>query len=133
MSIASIAAAAGSQGLARTPAPSEARLFRGSLSHSEWTFRGKRNRIFLLVSGAGRLQLGKREVALVGPAIVWAPAGEPGLIRFEAGVEGASLAVPDIALGSAMPTGAVFATPKTLVRIVGVSDATTAPAPMNTV
>jgi len=93
----------------RPPAPIEARLFRGALSHSEWTFRGTRNRIFLIASGAGHVRLGRLEVPLSGPAIVWAPAGETGSILFEAGSEGASLAAPDVTLGSAMPTGAVFA------------------------
>jgi len=94
---------------ARPPAPIEARLFRGALGTSEWTFRGKRNRIFLIASGAGHVKLGKRDVPLSGPAIIWAPAGETGSILFEAGSEGAALAVPDVTLGSAMPTGAVFA------------------------
>ncbi|MBW6422224.1 AraC family transcriptional regulator [Rhizobium sp. XQZ8] len=91
------------------PAPTEARLFRGALGASEWTFRGKRNRIFLIASGSGHIRLGRREVPLSGPAIIWAPAGETGSILFEAGSEGAALAVPDVTLGSAMPTGAVFA------------------------
>lgn len=91
------------------PASIEARLFHGALSHSEWTFRGTRNRIFLIGSGAAHIRLGRREVPLAGPAIVWAPAGEKGSILFDAGAEGASLAVPDVTLGSAMPTGAVFA------------------------
>lgn len=94
---------------ARPPAPIEARLFRGALGASEWTFRGKRNRIFLIASGSGHIRLGRREVPLSGPAIIWAPAGETGSILFEAGSEGAALAVPDVTLGSAMPTGAVFA------------------------
>jgi len=94
---------------ARPPAPIEARLFRGALGASEWTFRGKRNRIFLMASGSGHIRLGRREVPLSGPAIIWAPAGETGSILFEAGSEGAALAVPDVTLGSAMPTGAVFA------------------------
>ena len=35
--------------------PTEARLFRGALSPSGWTFRGGRNRVILLVSGTGRM------------------------------------------------------------------------------
>ncbi len=62
-----------------------------------------------MASGSGHIRLGRREVPLSGPAIIWAPAGETGSILFEAGSEGAALAVPDVTLGSAMPTGAVFA------------------------
>ncbi|WP_083223609.1 MULTISPECIES: helix-turn-helix domain-containing protein [unclassified Ensifer] len=96
-------------GSARPPGPTEARFFRAALSPSEWTFRGTRNRIFLLLSGGGHIRLGRYDVPLQGPAIVWAPAGETGAVIFDAGAEGASLAIPDVVLGSAMPMGAVFA------------------------
>ncbi|TDK32173.1 helix-turn-helix domain-containing protein [Rhizobium deserti] len=94
---------------ARLSPQMEARLFRGSLSASEWTFRGHRNRIFLLSSGSGHVRLGRRETELTGPAMIWSPTGEAGSVIFDAGSEGAALAVPDETLGSAMPTGAVFA------------------------
>jgi len=93
----------------RTLEPTEVRLFRGSLAHSEWTFRGSRNRIFLIVSGTSQIRLGARCVSLTGPAIVWIPSGETGSLVLDAGSEGAAMAVPDTTLGSAMPTGAVFA------------------------
>lgn len=89
--------------------PVEARLFQGALSRSEWTFRGTRNRIFIMLSGSGQIRLGNRELPLSAPSLVWAPAGETGAITFDAGAEGAALAVPDVLLGSSMPTGAVFA------------------------
>lgn len=92
-----------------TEGPTEARLFRGALSPSGWTFRGGRNRVILLVSGTGRMQLGGAETSLTAPAIVWAPAGEKGSVLLDAGAEGAALAVPELALGSAMPAGALFA------------------------
>ncbi|CAN7748987.1 helix-turn-helix domain-containing protein [Rhizobium sp. LjRoot258] len=97
------------QPLPRAPEAVEARIFHGALAHSAWTLRGTRNRAFVLVSGSGQIRLGAHEVPINGPAIVWAPSGETGLITFDAGTEGASLAVPDIVLGSAMPSGAVFA------------------------
>lgn len=90
------------------PATIEAQLFHGSLLRAEWTFRGHRNRVFLMPSGSGRLRLGMHDVPLSAPALVWIPAGETGSIVFDAGAEGGSLAIPDILLGSAMPTGAVF-------------------------
>jgi AraC family transcriptional activator of pobA len=87
----------------------EARLFQGALSRSEWTFRGTRNRVFIILSGSGQIRLGPRELPLTAPSLVWAPAGETGSIILDAGAEGAALAVPDVLLGSSMPTGAVFA------------------------
>ncbi len=95
--------------LPRVPKAVEARIFHGALAHSAWTFRGTRNRTFILVSGNGHIRLGSHEVPVSGPAIVWAPSGETGSITFDAGTEGAALAVPDVILGSAMPSGAVFA------------------------
>ncbi|WP_142592699.1 helix-turn-helix domain-containing protein [Pseudorhizobium endolithicum] len=90
------------------PGPVEAQLFHGGLSRTEWTFRGRRSRIFVIQSGGGFLKFGERQVELAGPALVWTPAGEKGAIIFDAGVEGGALAVPDVVLGSAMPAGAVF-------------------------
>lgn len=87
----------------------EARIFLGALAQSAWTFRGTRNRAFVLVCGSGHIRLGSHEVPINGPAIIWAPSGETGTIVFDAGSEGAVLAVPDVILGSAMPSGAVFA------------------------
>lgn len=93
----------------RSPNPLvEAHLFAGSLLRSEWTFRGTRNRIFVLLSGSGQVRLGRHCVAVEGPALVFAPAGETGAVQFEAGAEGAALAIPDIVLASAMPSGALF-------------------------
>lgn len=91
------------------PQVTDARLFSGSLSDAEWIFRGTDNRIFLLCSGGGRLRLGGHDLPIAAPSIVWAPTGETGSVLFEAGAEGAALAVPDVVLGSAMPTGAIFA------------------------
>ncbi|WP_029617756.1 helix-turn-helix domain-containing protein, partial [Pseudorhizobium marinum] len=86
----------------------EARILQGGLQRVEWTFSGRRNRIFLLGSGSGLLRLRDREAPLLGPLLVWVPAGEAGSIGFDAGSEGGWLAIPDVFLGSAMPSGAVF-------------------------
>lgn len=88
--------------------PVEARLFLGSLLRTEWTFRGGRNRIFVLVSGSGSIRLGQHEVRLDGPAIVFLPAGETGAIVFDAGAEGGAVSAQDSLLASAMPSGALF-------------------------
>jgi AraC family transcriptional activator of pobA len=97
------------------PLPLEARSFDGALAHSEWTFQGKRNRIFLLVSGSGRLSLDRQPMPFAGPGIVWLPSGLSGSVYFEAGATGASLAIPETALGAAMPSGATFVQVKDMV------------------
>lgn len=99
----------GSVKMTATEDPTEARLFRGALSPSGWTFRGGRNRVILLLSGSGRVQVAGADVPLAAPAIVWAPAGERGSALIDAGAEGAALAVPELVLGAAMPSGALFA------------------------
>ena len=88
--------------------PIEARLFAGALSKAEWTLRGRRNRLFIVLSGTGRLTLGGHDLQLPAPSLWWLPAGESGTLTFDAGCEGAALAIPDVTLGSAMPTAAVF-------------------------
>ncbi len=88
--------------------PMEARLFHGGLSSTGWTFRGRRSRIFVLQSGAANLTFADRDVPVAGPAVVWIPADKHGAILFDAGAEGGALAIPDLLLGSAMPTGAIF-------------------------
>ena len=93
----------------RAAEPTEVRLFRGSLAQAEWTVRGARNRIFLIVSGSSLVRLAERKVTLAGPSILWLPSGETGSLVIEAGSEGAALAIPDTMLGSAMPSGAIFA------------------------
>lgn len=88
--------------------PIEARLFEGGLVPAEWTFRGRRNRVFLLIAGTARLTLDKARIPVAAPSVVWLPSGKSGAILFEAGAEGASLAIPDTALGAAMPSGSTF-------------------------
>ncbi|MFN7102931.1 MAG: hypothetical protein ACK4N1_09925, partial [Pseudorhizobium sp.] len=87
----------------------EARILKTGLQRAEWTFRGGRNRVFLLKSGSGTLRLGSRDISLRGPALVWIPLGEAGTTVLDAGTEGGMLAIPDIVLGPAMPSGGVFA------------------------
>lgn len=87
----------------------EARAFRGALSRSEWTMRGGRNHVFLLASGSGEATIGETRSSLARPCILFVPSGRSGTVRFEAGADGCWLTVSDIALGSAMPAGPVFA------------------------
>ncbi len=86
----------------------EAQVFQGRLSQSEWTFRGRRSRLFLVMSGSGNLRLGHHDLSIAGPTLVWIPAGETGSAVFDAGADGGSLTVPESVLRSAMPTGTVF-------------------------
>lgn len=95
-------------GTAAPSDPIEARLFQGGLAGMEWTFRGRRSRVFVLQAGSGSLTFAEQDVAVAGPAIVWIPADANGSILFEAGAEGGTLAIPDVLLGSAMPVGAIF-------------------------
>ncbi|MGQ3210228.1 helix-turn-helix domain-containing protein [Shinella sp.] len=55
------------------------------------------------------MSLGGTDLGLSGPSLVWAPAGARGSVTFDAGAEGAALAIPELALRPAMPTGAIFA------------------------
>ena len=89
--------------------PTEARLFEVSLSPLGWTFRGARNRLIILLSGSGRIAISGTEVSLTAPTILWTPSGEKGSVLIEAGAEGATLAIPELELGPAMPAGAIFA------------------------
>ena len=65
--------------------PIEARLFAGALSKAEWTLRGRRNRLFIVLSGTGRLTLGGHDLQLQAPSLWWLPAGESGTLTFDAG------------------------------------------------
>lgn len=88
---------------------SEARMFRAALNTSEWVLHGRRHRIFVLLSGAGRIRLEKTHAPLAGPCVVWLPVGNSATLTLEAGSEGASLAISELSLGRAIPAGPVAA------------------------
>ncbi|SIQ71475.1 transcriptional regulator, AraC family [Rhizobium sp. RU35A] len=91
----------------------DAQLFGGALSRTEWSLRGHRNRLFVLCAGSGQIRLSRRaqpiSQPLTGPCLLWLPAGEQGVLTIEAGGDGGALAVPDPMLGAAMPTGTAYA------------------------
>lgn len=86
----------------------EASHFRGALSTSVWILQGRRNRIFVLSNGAGRITINGADIAFTGPAVIWVPADASGSLHLEAGAEGAALAIPELVLGAAVPAGAIF-------------------------
>lgn len=94
---------------ARPATSTDAQLFGGALSRTEWSLRGHRNRLFVLCAGSGQIRLSRRAQPLTqpltGPCLLWLPAGEQGMLTVEAGGDGGALALPDQMLGAAMPTG----------------------------
>lgn len=87
----------------------EARLFRSALTASEWVLHGRRHRVFVLLSGAGRIRLERAHAPLAGPCVVWLPIGNSATLVLEAGSEGASLAISELSFGRAVPAGPVAA------------------------
>ncbi|HEV7369920.1 helix-turn-helix domain-containing protein [Arenibaculum sp.] len=87
----------------------EARILPSALAPSEWKLRGNRSRAVVLVSGRGHLAIGEARAALSAPCVVWLPAGRSGTLVVEAGSRGAALAIPELALGRAVPAGPVAA------------------------
>ncbi|MBT9370510.1 helix-turn-helix domain-containing protein [Rhizobium sp. CSW-27] len=100
-------------GETRPATSTDAQLFGGALSRTEWSLRGHRNRLFVLCAGSGQIRLSRRAQPLTqpltGPCLLWLPAGEQGMLAVEAGGDGGALAIPDQVLGAAMPTGATYA------------------------
>jgi AraC family transcriptional activator of pobA len=85
----------------------EARAIRSGLDIAEFVLRGGRSHLFLLLSGNGLLKAGSGENRLAAPSFLWLPHGQPGALRLEAGTRGATLSIPDIMLGRAIPAGPV--------------------------
>lgn len=97
------------QGMAQAVPDTEARMFRSALTASEWVLHGRRHRVFVLLSGAGRIKLEKTHAPLAGPCVVWLPVGNSATLTLEAGSEGASLTISELSLGRAIPAGPVAA------------------------
>lgn len=85
----------------------EATGVKTALSPVAWTLHGNRNRIFILISGSGRLAFKDTIVPLAAPCVMWLPAGKLATLTLEAGARGAALAASELALGRAMPTGPI--------------------------
>lgn len=77
----------------------ESRTIASTLDITQWTLHGRRNRIFILISGTGTIRLGGEDTTLSAPALVWIPTGQPAALTLLAGARGAWLAISDAALG----------------------------------
>ena len=83
-----------------------------TLDTAQWTLHGRRNRIFILVSGTGLIRHDGEETSLQAPTLVWVPIGNPAQLTLFAGSRGAWLAISDAALGQ-------IALPGTIVEDIG--------------
>lgn len=81
------------------PQELESRTIASTLDTTQWTLHGRRNRIFILISGTGTIRLSDEDTVLSAPALVWIPAGQPATLTLFAGARGAWLAISDAALG----------------------------------
>lgn len=75
----------------------EAQTVQSALDITQWTLHGRRHRSFVLVSGAGDLDLAGERTALVSPCLLWLPAGKTATLTLRAGSRGAWLAAGDTA------------------------------------
>lgn len=85
----------------------EVSAVRGELTRTEWTFRDRRHRGFLLGAGRGRLSTPEGEIPFVSPCLLWLPAGPDRRLLLDAGTRGHSLAVTEVGLAGALPVGPV--------------------------
>lgn len=77
----------------------ESQAIATTLDTGEWTLNGRRNRIFVLLSGTGHIDHDAETTALQAPTLIWVPAGERAKVTLLAGARGAWLAVPEAAMG----------------------------------
>lgn len=77
----------------------EGQSISSTLDTVQWTLMGRRNRIFVLVSGTGSISYLEETTALQAPTLVWVPTGRPARLSLFAGSRGAWLALSDGALG----------------------------------
>lgn len=77
----------------------ESQPIASTLDTAEWTLHGRRNRIFVLVSGTGEVRYRGETTALGAPSLIWIPTGHPATLTLFAGSRGAWLAISDAALG----------------------------------
>lgn len=77
----------------------ESQSIASTLDTAQWSLMGRRNRIFVLVSGTGEITYQGETAALQAPTLVWVPTGKPAQLTLFAGSRGAWLAISDAALG----------------------------------
>lgn len=70
-----------------------------TLDKGQWTLQGRRNRLFVLLSGAGEVSYRGEVTPLQAPTLLWVPTGIPARLTLSAGSRGAWLAASDAALG----------------------------------
>ncbi len=94
--------------LAREPGPRErldlvqeveSQSIATTLDTAQWTLQGRRNRLFVMLSGTGQISVQGEATPLQAPTLVWVPTGTPTQLTLFAGSRGAWLAISDAALG----------------------------------
>lgn len=94
----------------------ETGAIRSALGATEWSLHGRRNRIFVLISGNGSVTLEDGAAPLAGPCLVWVPTGKPALLSLKAGARGAWLAIGDAALAQVAVPGNIAEDLRRLAR-----------------
>jgi AraC family transcriptional activator of pobA len=77
----------------------ESQAIATTLDTAQWTLQGRRNRIFVLVSGTGQITCHDEITPLQAPTLVWVPTGIAAQLSLFAGSRGAWLAISGAALG----------------------------------
>lgn len=77
----------------------ESQAIATTLDTAQWTLQGRRNRVFVLLSGTGEVDCQNEATLLQAPALVWVPTGMAAQLTLFAGSRGAWLAISDAALG----------------------------------
>lgn len=72
-----------------------------------WSLHGRRNRVFILISGTGTIACQEELTSLQAPTLGWVPTGMPAQLTLFAGSRGAWLAISDTALGQVALPGNV--------------------------
>ncbi|AEQ53711.1 transcriptional regulator, AraC family [Pelagibacterium halotolerans B2] len=76
----------------------ESQTIASTLDTTQWTLHGRRNRVFVLISGTGSIHYRDEATGLQAPSLVWVPTGQPATLTLYAGSRGAWLAISDAAL-----------------------------------
>lgn len=77
----------------------ESQAIATTLDKGQWMLQGRRNRLFVLMSGAGEVSYRGEATTLQAPTLLWIPTGTPAQLTLLAGSRGAWMAASDTALG----------------------------------
>jgi AraC family transcriptional activator of pobA len=94
----------------------ESQSIGSSLDRVDYTLLGRRNRIFVLLSGSGQISYLNDVTALAAPTLIWVPTGTPAVLTLFAGSRGAWLAISDAALGQVALPGNIADDIRTLSK-----------------